>query len=103
VRPSRQTLSGAKGDKRPASIPGLGWEKSLSAVGGDQSAHVLDKSITSPPERVLYRPVWPGAVDIPWLMFIEKRFDHRNKLIKLFAVNQVTGILKAHDLNVRPG
>ncbi len=28
-------------------------------VGGDKSAHVLDKSITSPPERVLYRPIWP--------------------------------------------
>jgi len=25
---------------------------------GDKSAHVLDKSITSPPERVLYRTVW---------------------------------------------
>ncbi len=38
VRPSRQTLRSAQGDKRPASIPGLAWEKSslrpLESISG---------------------------------------------------------------------
>jgi hypothetical protein len=35
-----------------------------SAVGGDKSAHMLDKSLTSPPERVLYRRSGRGILSI---------------------------------------
>src|SRR6266571_7295721 len=50
VRPSRQTLREARGDKRPAIIPGLAWEKSSLAHGpGTPYHHAV-------PQHILIRP-----------------------------------------------
>src|SRR6266571_9326082 len=56
VRPSRQTLRSAQGDKRPASIPGLGWEKSLS-ISKRQRLSFPRNDVAS-----LYNPAFSGTL-----------------------------------------